>query len=65
VKGSDPTLDVQGALNLAGPLHEMPRKYDKVLPKFDPDRPGSPEDHIKKFFLATHFLNVQHEDVVL
>jgi hypothetical protein len=54
----------EGALNLAEPLHEMPRKPEKLLPKFDPDRPGSPEDHIKNLFLATHLLNVQHEDVV-
>jgi hypothetical protein len=32
----------QGPLNLAGPLHEIPRKSDKILPNFDPDRPGSP-----------------------
>jgi hypothetical protein len=63
-KGSNPTMVFQGDLNLAEPLHEMPRKPEKLLPKFDPDRPGSPEDHIKNFFLATLLLNVQHEDVV-
>jgi hypothetical protein len=54
----------EGSLNLAIPLHEMPRKYDKVLPKFDLDRPILPKDHIKDFFLANRFLNVQHEDMV-
>jgi hypothetical protein len=59
-----PHWRAQGALNLAGQLHEMPREFDKVLPKFDPDKSGSPEDHLNNFFLATHLLNVQHEDVV-
>jgi hypothetical protein len=49
---------------LDGKLHEMPREFDKVLPKFDPDKSGSPEDHLNNFFLATHLLNVQHEDMV-
>jgi hypothetical protein len=54
----------RGALNLAGPLHEIPRKSNKVLPKFDMDKLGSPEDHIKKLFLSTLILNFQHEYVV-
>jgi hypothetical protein len=54
----------QGALNLVGPLHEMPRKSDNILPKFDPEISGSPGDHLNNFFLATHMLNVQHEDTV-
>jgi len=54
----------EGAINLGGPLHEMPRKFDEGLAKFDPDKLGSPEDHLNNFFLDTHLLNVQHEDVV-
>jgi hypothetical protein len=49
---------------MAGELHEMPRKFDKLLPKFDPDKPGSPEDHVNNLFLAIHLLGVQHDDVV-
>jgi hypothetical protein len=48
----------QGVLNLARPLHELPRKLDKILPKFDPDKSGLREDHLNKFFLATHLLNI-------
>jgi len=59
-----PCWRAQGALNLAGTLHEIPRKYDKFLPKFDPDKPGSPKDHLNNFFITTHLQNVQHEDVV-
>jgi hypothetical protein len=42
----------------------MPKKYDKVLPKFDPDNLEYLEDHLNNFFLATHLLNFQHEEVV-
>jgi hypothetical protein len=49
---------------MAGELHEMPRKFDKLLPKFDPDKPGSPEDHVNNFFLAIHLLGVEHDDIV-
>jgi hypothetical protein len=42
----------------------MPTEYDKVLPKFDPDKSRSLEDHLNIFFLDTHLPNVQHEDVV-
>jgi len=54
----------EGALNLAKHLHEMPRKPKNILPKFDLDKPNSPEDHIKKLFLASRLLIVQHEEVV-
>ena len=36
----------------------------KLLPKFDPETSGFPEDHIKKFILVIRMMNVQHEDVV-
>jgi hypothetical protein len=35
-----------------------------LLPKYDPETSGLPEDHIKKFILAIRLMNVQHEDVV-
>jgi hypothetical protein len=47
-----------------GEVHEMPRKFDRILPKFDPDKPESPKDHINNLFLAIRLLGVQHEDVV-
>jgi hypothetical protein len=39
-------------------------KSDKLLPKFDPDKCESQEDHVNNFFLDIHLLNVQHKDVV-
>jgi hypothetical protein len=56
-----PRWRAQGALNMAGKLHEIPRKFDKLLPKFDPDKPGSLEDHVNNFFLAIHLLGVEHD----
>jgi hypothetical protein len=41
-----------------------PNIQKKLLPKFDPETFGLPEDHIKKFILAIRLMNVQHEDVV-
>jgi hypothetical protein len=36
----------------------------KLLPKYDPETSGLPEDHIKKFILAIRLMNLKHEDVV-
>jgi hypothetical protein len=52
-------------MKLAEPWHEMPRKPERLLPKFDLDKPDSPKDHINNLFLATRLLVVcYHEDVV-
>jgi hypothetical protein len=48
----------EGSMNLEEPLHEVPRKLENLLPKFNLDRPGSPEDHAKNFFLDILLLNV-------
>ena len=45
-------------------VHNIPQHPKKLLPKFDPETSGLPEDHIKKFILAIRLMNVQHEDVV-
>jgi hypothetical protein len=45
-------------------LHEMPRNFDNLLLKFNPDKLGSPEDHVNNLFLAIHILGVEHDDVV-
>jgi hypothetical protein len=49
---------------MAGQLHEMPRKFDKILPKFKPDKSGSLEDHVNNLFLAIHLLGAEHDDIV-
>jgi hypothetical protein len=40
----------KGALKLVEPLHEIFRKYNKVLPKLVPGILSSLEDHKKKSF---------------
>jgi hypothetical protein len=52
------------ALAIPGRVHNLSRHPEKLLPKFDPETLGLPEDHIKKFILAIRLMNVQHEDVV-
>jgi hypothetical protein len=47
-------------LALPSHLHNLPRNPKKLLPKFDPETSGSPEDHIKFFILAIRLMNVQH-----
>ena len=51
-------------LNLAVPLHGLPKQPERVLRKFDLGKGVSAEDHLQKFYLALNLLNVDHEDVV-
>ena len=51
-------------LNLASPLHDLPKNPEKVLPKFDFGKGVSAKDHLQSFYLALNLLNVEHEDVV-
>jgi hypothetical protein len=39
-------------LEIPGRVHNLPRHPKKLLPKFDPETFGFPEDHIKKFILS-------------
>jgi hypothetical protein len=55
---------VRDAFSIPGRVHNLPRHPDKLLPKFDLETLGFPEDHIKKFILAIRLMNVQHGDVV-
>jgi hypothetical protein len=52
------------AVAIPGRAHNLPRHPKKLLPKYDPETSGLPEDHIKKFILTIRLMNVQHEDVV-
>jgi hypothetical protein len=47
-----------------GIQHDMPRHPEKFLPKFDPDKKDSAENHVKKFLLAIRLQSIRHEDVV-
>ena len=51
-------------LNLATPLHDLPKHPERVLPKFDLGKGVSTEDHLKSFYLTLNILNVENEDVV-
>jgi hypothetical protein len=55
---------VPDAVFIPGILHDMPKHPEKFLPKFDPDRKDSAEDHVKKFLLSVRLQSIQHEDVV-
>jgi hypothetical protein len=52
------------SLAIPGWAHNFPRHPKKLLPKFDPETSGFPEDHIKKFILVIRLMNIQHEYVV-
>ena len=51
-------------LNLATPLHALPQNAEKELPKFDPGKGISVDDHLQSFYLALEILAMEHEDVV-
>ena len=52
------------SLNLASPLHDLPKHPERVLAKFDPGKGVSIEDQLKRFYMALNLLNVDYEDVV-
>jgi len=52
------------ALEILGRVHNLARHLEKLLPKFDPETSGLPEEHIKKFILDIRLMNMQQEDVV-
>jgi hypothetical protein len=49
---------------LPGEVHEMPKNPENVLPKFDPNKKESFEEHFKTFMLVAKLINLQHEDVI-
>jgi hypothetical protein len=49
---------------IPGRVHNLPWHPKKLLPEYDPETSGLPEDHIKKFILVIRLMNVQHEYVV-
>ena len=59
-----PAWRTRTPLNLATPLHDLPKQPEKVLPRFDLGKGVSTEYHLQGFYLALNILNVEHEDVV-
>ena len=51
-------------LNLAPPLHALPQNDEKELPKFDPEKGISVDDHLQISYLDLELLSVEHEDLV-
>ena len=61
---NQPAWRARTPLNLAAQLHDLPKHPEKVLPKFDPGKGVSAEDHLNFFYLTLNLLNVEYEDVV-
>jgi hypothetical protein len=45
---------------ILGVLHDIPKHPEKFLPKFDPKRKESVEDHVKKLLLSIRIQNINH-----
>jgi hypothetical protein len=45
-------------------LHDLPNHPKNLLPKFDPEKKYSAEDHVHKFLSTIRIQNVLHKDVV-
>ena len=61
---NQPTWRERKPVNLAAPLHDLPKHPERVLPKFNLGKGVSAEDHLKSFYMGLNNLNVDHEDVV-
>ena len=59
-----PAWRARTPLNLDTPLHALPQNAEKDLPKFDPEKGISVDDHLQSFYLDLEILVVEHEDVV-
>ena len=55
---------VQDVVAVPRDAHPLPKHPDFFLPKFDPEKKESFEDHIKKFMLVVRLVNVEHEDAI-
>lgn len=47
-----------------GPVHNLPRHPEEILPIFNPDEKQPTEEHLKQFKMKVRLLNVRHEDVI-
>ena len=60
-----PAWRAKSPLNLTPPLHDLPKAFDKMLPKFDPSEKILVDDHLQSFYLPVEGLRAgEHEDVV-
>ena len=49
------------AVVVPGDVHDLPNRPQKTLPKYDPNKNASPEEHIKIFMLSRRLMKVQYE----
>jgi hypothetical protein len=63
LQGDQPWL-AGDTVAIPGQIHNIPRPLEKLLPNYDPETSGLPEDHINNFILTIRLMNVQHEDMV-
>ena len=59
-----PGWESNTALNLHGPLHELPRNKVAFLPNFNDEGNITALEHIRKYESALHLLDITYEDVV-
>jgi len=62
---ADKYLDwmAQGPLTLPGNLHRMPRHFENLLSKFDPNNKTKVQDHIDNLYMHLLMLEAQYNDV--
>lgn len=60
---SQPWL-AQDVVAVLGETHDLPNRPKKTLPKYDPNKNASLEDHIKRGMLVVHLFKVQFEYIV-
>ena len=54
----------QNVIAVPGQQHPLPKNAEGVLPKFNPGKGDTGNNHIHSFFLAVHMLGVANEDIV-
>ena len=59
-----PTWLAQDVVEVLGQQHPLPKNVERVLPKFDPERGDTVDNHSHSFFLAVRMLGVADEDIV-
>ena len=47
-----PTWRARSPLNLTPPFHNLPKGFEKLMPKFDPEEKTAVDDHLQSFYLA-------------
>ena len=54
----------QDVVMIPGKQHPLPKNVERTLPKFDPKKGDTADNHIHSFFLVESMLGVVDEDIV-